>query len=233
MSALKKISLPKLFLYTLIISVCLSAFLGILAILSGDFGELQIKVLISSLTISGASLGGLCCGAAYEAHRVRHFALAGVLLVAVAAVMILAGIWGEFHSEELWKMTATVSVFAAGFAHMCLLQLARLARVYHWALWAAYVVVFGLCAIISVMLWGEYGDDLIFRIMGVDAILVGAVSILIPIMHRLSRGEISVSEGDIETALADLDDEISGLKHRLYELESMKLQLLSEDGPIR
>lgn len=226
------LSLKKFFLYSLIVSVCASAFLGIIAILSGDFGELQIKVLLTSLTISGASLAGLCCGAAYEAHRVRHFASAGILLVAVAAAMILIGLWSEVGWDEYWKMTVTVSLFAAGFAHMCLLQLARLSPRYQWTLWAAYGLVFGLCSIISGMLWLEPNGDWIFRITGVNGILVGAVSVLIPIFHRLSRGEIPVSGGDIAGALADIDYEIAGLKRRIHELESLKLRLLDSSNQV-
>lgn len=220
------ISVKKLFLYSLIVSVCASAFLGIIAIVSGNFGDLQAKVLLTSLTISGASLAGFCCGAAFETHRVRHFAAAGILLVAVAAVLILVGTWGEVSWDDYWKSAATVSIFATGFAHLCLLQLARLSRRYQWTLWAAYVLIFGLCTIISVMLWGDVDDDLMFRIMGINAILVGTVSLLIPIFHRLSHGEIPASGGDIEAVLADLDHEIAGHKQRIRELECRKLQLL-------
>jgi len=223
------VTLKKLFLYSLIVSVCASAFLGIIAILSGDFGDLQAKVLLTSVTISGASLGGLRCGAAFEAHRVRHFASAGILLVAVATVLILAGMWGEVSWDDFWKMTATVAIFAAGFAQLCLLQLARLSRRFQWTLPAAYVLIFALGAIISAMIWGDIDEEPMFRIMGVNAILVGAVSLLIPIFHRLSRGERPAREGDIETILADIDYEIAGHKQRIEELERQKLQLL--DSP--
>jgi hypothetical protein len=222
------ISLKKLFLYALIVSVCASAVLGIIAILSGDFGDLQVKVLLTSLTISGASLAGLCCGAAFEAHRGRYFACAGMLLGAVAALLILIGIWGEVSQDAFWKATATVSVFAAGFAHTCLLRLARLSRRYLWTFWAAYVLVFGLCTIISGMLWVEPQNDWSFRIMGVNAILVGAVSLLIPIFHRLSRDEIPSSERDRRITLAEIDDEIARHKQRIEELERRKLRVLEQ-----
>lgn len=224
----RKISLKQVFLYSLIASVCLSAFLGIIAILSGDFGELQIKVMLTSLTISDASLGGLCCGAAYEAKRVPYFALAGILLVGITALMLLFGIWNEVHWDAYWQMVGTMSAFATAFAHLSLLQMARLTRLYQSAIWFAYVVDFSMCGLISYLIWWDYGfdEDWMFRLIGVDAILIAAVSILIPILHRLSRGENDLSESNLETSLADINYEISQLKQRLQELEQQKIRLL-------
>ncbi|MBD3673527.1 MAG: hypothetical protein HUJ26_08365 [Planctomycetaceae bacterium] len=223
-------SIKNVFLYSLIVSVCLSAFLGIIAILSGDFGELQIKVILTSLTISGASLGGLCCGAAYEARRVPFFALAGILLVGVTALMLLFGIWTEVRWDAYWQMVGTMSAFATAFAHLSLLQMARLTRLYQTAIWFGYVVDFAMCGLISYLIWWDYGfdEDWMFRLIGVDAILIAAVSILIPILHRLSRGEVDITDGDIEATLADIDYEMSSLKQRLQELEAQKIRLLEQ-----
>jgi hypothetical protein len=66
MNGLENISLKRLFLQSLIVSIGLCALLGILAIVMGSFGKFEVKVLLTTLTISGASLCGLCCGAAIE-----------------------------------------------------------------------------------------------------------------------------------------------------------------------
>ena len=52
----------KAFLYALIGSVVLSALLGIGAILSGRFGWFEIRILLTTITISVASICGLACG---------------------------------------------------------------------------------------------------------------------------------------------------------------------------
>ncbi|MDC0273889.1 MAG: hypothetical protein P8M30_08705 [Planctomycetaceae bacterium] len=225
----QRVSLKNIFLYSLIASVCLSALFGIIVILSGDFGEMKLKFLLTSLTISGASLGGLCCGAAFEARRVPHFATAGVLLIGMTALMILFGMWTEFDWELYWKMVGTMSAFSGAFAHLSLLHMARLKSSYRYVTWAAYAVDFLMCGIISYMIWSDFNlfnEELIFRLLGVDAILIGVVSILLPILHRLSRGELDLSGDNFENILADIDAEISTLKQRIDVLETQKFKML-------
>jgi len=224
-------SIKIVFLYSLIASVCPSAFVGIIVILSGDFGQLEVKVLLTTLTISGASLGGLCCVAAYEARKVPYFATAGVLLVGMTALMILIGVWTESDWELFWKTVGTMSAFSVAFAHLCLLNMARLKSAYRYATRSAYVVDFLMCGIITYLIWTEFGfvnEDIIFRVLGVNAILIGVVSFLIPILHRLSLGEVEVSGDNYETALENIDEEIAQLKDRLNELETQKMKVLEE-----
>ena len=226
-----RVSLKKVFLYSLIVSVCLSALFGIIAILSGDFGDTEIKILLTSLTISAASLGGLCCGAAYEARRVPYFATAGVLLIGMTALMILFGLWTELDWDLYWRMVGMMSTFSGAFAHLCLLHMARLKSSYQYVTWAAYTVDFLMCGIVSYMIWSDFNlfnEEIIFRLLGVDAILIGVVSILIPILHRLSRGEVEVSGDNYEAVLANIDEEIVQLKERLNELEAQKMKLLEK-----
>ncbi len=228
MQSLPQISLKKWFLYALIGSVAVSALLGMLAILVGDFGEFEIRVLLTSLTISGASLCGLSSGAALEAKRARVLPACGIGLAIVAAAMIVFGIWTEVQPDEFWKTTLTMAVFAAACSHMALLLLARLAPRYAWSLWAATVAVFGVALIVTVMMWAEVHEETMFRLLGVAGILDGAITILIPIFHRLSRGnvEIPASVADAPT-LSEIDREISQLQSRLDDLERLREQVTS------
>src|SRR5436190_10088465 len=90
-------------LWLLIASVVVSALLGIWAILSGNFGELQARVLLTTLTITGASVIGLACGAYWETGRMRWLPLLGIILAIFAATMIIIGIWFEPKGDFLWK----------------------------------------------------------------------------------------------------------------------------------
>ncbi len=58
--------LEKWALKVLIVSVGTSALLGVIALLTGEFGESQVKVLFTAMTVAGASIIGLACGAALE-----------------------------------------------------------------------------------------------------------------------------------------------------------------------
>lgn len=229
----QQIPLKKLFLYALIGSVSVSAVLGILVILIGDFGEFEGRILLTSLTISGASLCGLSCGAALDAKRARVLPACGIGLAVLAALMIIAGIWTEAHSEMFWKSTATVAIFAAACSHMALLLLARLSPKYAWSFWAAFGAVYGVALIITVMLWAEVDEEPIFRLLGVAAILDGAITILIPIFHRLSRADIELLPTDIGPTLVEIDGEIAQLQARLDELERLREKVTGADPGTR
>jgi hypothetical protein len=64
--------------------------------------------------------------------------------------------------------------------------------------------------------FGESPGDV--QLLGVAAIIDAAVSILIPILHRLSKAEVT-REGEIA---ADIDAEIAKLRERIAELERGK-----------
>ena len=59
----------RIFLYTLIASTVLSAVIGIGVILFGDFGQFEVRVLMTTLTVTAASILGLACGAYFESGR--------------------------------------------------------------------------------------------------------------------------------------------------------------------
>jgi hypothetical protein len=219
-------SVKQAFLYALVVSVGLSAILGIMAILSNRFGWLEIRVLLTAVTIAGASICGLACGAYLATNRGQVLAGTGVALTLLAAVLIVAGIWMiDKTSDTYWQLAASASVFAVACAHLALLSLARLAEWFRWSLAAAYVVIFGVAALIVVAIIAEPRGDGMFRLLGVAVILDATITLLIPIFHRLSRPEFA--EESEKVALANqesIDAEIARLRERIAELERQKLQ---------
>jgi len=207
--------------------VSLSAVLGILAILMRDFGQLALKVLMTTGTISAMSLCGLCCGAVMEIRRKRWLPLLGIALAGLAAVLLIAGIWLEAGVERFWKITATVSVFAIALSHLSLLELARLSPRFAWAMPAAYAVVLTVAGLTSGIFWEVWEGDDVYRLLGVAAVLDAAVTLLIPIFHRLSEDD---SEAETRPSLADIDREMAELEARFDELKAMKESALREDS---
>jgi hypothetical protein len=176
-------------LWFLIVSVAISAVLGIIAILTGDFGSLQIRVILTTLTISAASICALTSGALWEARGQRVLPTAGIVLALSAAALIITAIWLEIESEQYLKFMAATGVMAIATAHDCLLSLARLARRFIWARVVALASVYGLALFVIVCIYSEPGGDLAFRVIGALAIVVAAITIIIPIFHRLSRDD--------------------------------------------
>jgi hypothetical protein len=219
----------KAFLYALIGSVVIGALLGIMAILSGRFGWLEVRVLLTTATIAVGSICGLACGAYLSAGRGRILPLAGIALTLVATGMVIAGIWRETFSDGYWQTAVSASVFAVACAHLSLLSMARLAEWFRWSLTAAYVVILGVAGLIVLMILQERHGTGMMQLLGVAAIVDAAITIVIPILHRLSRDELSSQTGTGKTGsakpqLAEIDAEIARLRERIAELERMKVQ---------
>ena len=232
----EKSALPikKSFLYCLIISVAIAAAVGISAILSGDFGEVEIRILLTTLTVSAGSMCGLACWAYLASRRGKILPLAGIALTFAGFSMILIGIWGEVDSEEFWKVTASAGVFAVACAHLALLSLARLAQWFQWSLVVAHIVVFGVASLIVFLIFtfSEGEKEGMFRLLAVAAIVDAAITLLIPIFHRLSRSAqpaTPVLNGAVdspEEKIGVVDQEIGELKARIGVLEARKRELM-------
>jgi ssDNA-binding Zn-finger/Zn-ribbon topoisomerase 1 len=185
-------------LWFLIVSVAISAVLGIIAILTGNFGKFEIRIIFTTLTISAASIGALACGAASEAGRHKELATTGMVLAIVAAVLLIAGIWFEPEGEQFWKFTASLSVLAAATAHACLLSLAKLAQRFAWSRIFALAAVYLLATLIIVALYSEPTGDFTLRLIGTTSIIVAAITVITPIFHRLSRDDFHAALAETE-----------------------------------
>ncbi len=225
---MKNLNLKKTFLNTLIGSIVVSALLGIWAILSGEFGEFQARILGTTLTVVGTSLLGLACGAFWESPRSSEMALkaipaAGIILAFVAALMVLIMIWGKY--DDIWKAAAISGIFAFSLAQLSLLSMANLAKRFEWVLTVAFLVVLSLAAINSILIIvePESESNFVMRLIGVLAVIDAAITVMIPILHRLSRGDFSGNQ----TSLEKIDAEILGLKEQLDRLEQQREKILN------
>ena len=206
--------LRRLFLIGLIASVATSALIGIGVLLFGDFGMIEVRVLMTTLTITVTSIFGLACGAYFETGRGRYMPITGIALSIIAAVMCFLIIWNALDQYEPFiKSFITATIIAAACSHLSLLSLARLDRRFSWTRVAAVVCVVLLCSIFLYILWFEpEGDsDLIYRILGVLGILLAAITVITPVLHKLSSAESGIDA---------LDQEIAKLREKLSELEA-------------
>lgn len=183
------IPIRRLAVAALIASLVVSGLLGIAALLVQEFGELQFKVLLSSLTVSAASILALASGAALRLGR-RRLAEAGIVTTVLSAVLILVLLW--FEVNEIWfvRAVASVGTVAVALSHASLLALARLSPRYEWIRTLAYVSVVLLTGVLISLYWIEQNEPWYFRLMGILSICVTVLTVLVPIFHRLSVAEL-------------------------------------------
>ena len=212
--------------------------MGIWAILSGEFGELQARVLGTTLTVVGTSILGLACGAYLESPYLRKTSLkivplAGIILAVLAALITLWLIWGAGGwsiGDGIFKTLIVSGIFSFSLAHLSLLSLARLARRFRWAIVTAYVAVLLLASIISaiVIFDPDSEDFLVSRLIGVLAVIDAAITVMIPIFHRLSRGEFVDTEGEV--SVDKIEAEIANLKSQISRLEKQREDILNAEN---
>ena len=215
------INLRRLFLYLLIGSVALSAIIGIGVLLLGDFGLIEVRVLMTTMVITIVSVLGLACGAYIEVRGGKHVPLAGIAFSVIAGLMSFFIIWNVLDDEEVFiKSFLTATLLAAACSHLSLLSLARLDRRFSWTRISAVVCIVLLCSILLLILWFEPAgeSDLIYRMLGVLGILLASITVMTPVLHKLSSGEAT-------DAIGALDKEIEELKARLIRLEDERARL--------
>ena len=180
----------------IIVSLSLTALIGIITLLSGDFGEVQGRVLLTTLLLAGFSITVLC-HLAVVGRALRAVGFVGVAVSGVALVIGLLLIWGEASfSDDLWKAFGTFGVLSVSFAHANLLLLLGQRRntVVRVLLFATVACV-GLVALLICLPILTEGDipgdngDAYWRLLGVVAILDVLGSIVLPVTGRFLRDE--------------------------------------------
>ena len=219
-------NLKRTFLYTLIGAVALSAILGIAGILGGSGGWVEFRMLLTTVTISGASICGLACGAYLETRRGRVLPVVGLGLALLAGFLVIVALWFEPKADAYWRLTGCTSTMAVAFAHLSCLSMARLANRFRWARYAGFCFVLAVAGIIVAMiLANERGGESVWKVLAIMAIGAASLTVLTPIFHWLSRHDLAETVSDPDARRRFIDDEIATLKARIVDLEQQKREI--------
>ena len=183
-----RLGLQRLALYVLIASVVVSAAMGVFALLVGEFEETQGKLLVTSLSVSGAGIVAMACGFAWERGQLGPFPLLGIGAGLLGFGLLIAGMWVEIESEPYWRLTGSLLVVAVAMMHASVVSPFGLAGRFRWVLAATYALNALLTALVVVAIWDEPEWSGYWRTMGTVAILLAAATIAIPVLRRLGEG---------------------------------------------
>lgn len=224
----------KVLLYLLVGSVILSAVLGILIVLRNTWGWFEVRVVLTTITIAVASLCGLAGDLSRTPRGTNLLPRTALVLTFAAAGLVLIGMWGDIDSEGYWKTTAVLSIFATATVHISLLSNARLAARFRWVYLIAVQVIYGLAALLTAMIFLELGDEGMFQMLAAVAILDAALTLVIPLLHRISRTDdhTVVATPLEERNLSAIDEQIATLQQQLKHLEKIRAELVGNPtGP--
>ena len=182
-----------------IASMSLTAVVGIVALLSGDFGDTQIQIILTTLLITGFSVTALC-HLAIAGRPVRVVGFVGLAVSAAALVLGLALIWlvwGDGSSAVFqllrWFTVSGILALSLAQANLLLLLAGRRHPVLRVALGATLAAI-GLLALLLALpivtdgaIPGPDNADAYARSVGVVAILDALGTVVLPVVALFLR----------------------------------------------
>ncbi|GAA4675834.1 hypothetical protein [Nocardioides nanhaiensis] len=168
-----------------------AALLGVLVLVGGELGDLQVQVLLTTLLVGAASVAALCYLTTAGSPQWPVGAAGGVLLtLPVAAGLVL--VWFQPQDAEgLARAFGVGAVLSASWAQVCVLvALARggapSVRVVQCLTLVPLAV---LALVLSAMVLGADPGDGGLRVLGVAAILDVLGTVVTAVLARLAEAD--------------------------------------------
>ncbi len=178
----------------IIVSLSVTALVGIFAVLFGTFNEVQGRIMLTTGLIGVASILALCDLAALD-RAFRWLSIAGLALVGVTLIVGLILIWtdwdGGLDAEVLWKTFGLAGFAAVSAAHGSLLLLlgGRTNPVVRFGLWVTLGLIATLYLLLAALIVtnGDVGSEGYARFIGTVAILDVLGTIVVPVVALFLR----------------------------------------------
>jgi len=193
-------------IYGIVISFSLAAVVGIIALLGGDFGETQGKIILTTLLMGATSITALC----HLAIADRAMRLVGFVGLAASAVALVSGVvliwrdWNDPAFEDWLRVFATAGIVAVSFAHANLLLLlaGRRRRLIRVGLMVTLVMIAAVAIMIILPIVSEgqipgfANEDWYWRLFGVFGILDVLGTVVVPVMAIFVKDAPAVAVAD-------------------------------------
>ena len=144
-------------------SVVINAVLGIVALFATEFGEFQSDILLTSLSISTASVLSLAMFPARERYLVRPLPSIGIGLTILGFGLFLVLIWTDFDEYGMAKLAASFLVLGIAAAYVSLVALAVINQKFVNIVRGAYVLAIVLSGFVVGAIWGSPDGDVLLR----------------------------------------------------------------------
>lgn len=233
--------LQKRFLMAFIAFLALTAALAVWAVLAGDeMSSLQVRVLLSSTTITVTSICGLASASSIRALGTGVPAALGIGVAALAAVLILVEVWWNEAGDTYERLMWSVMVLAIGWAHALLLLSARPRRQQRWVP-VATVCAIGLVTglVIGVIMELFDFEEALLKTVVVASVLAALGTLVVPILHVMARRDTETGPQAGERLVLHRDTDglwrdATGRRHRVIALDkappAVSSPFSTEDG---
>lgn len=181
--------LKKVFLYTLIGSLIVSALVAVVTVLVGDFNKVTARVLFTLVMVIVHSL--LSLGFSWNIQRkqlLRRFNLFSntiFFLLVLSFLTSIFGIWKIISPSVVADVYQTYFIVAFAALHADVLTKAlKKQRYLDYIIQANYIFMAVVIALLQIFIYGDPGE-LLMRILAACGIIDGTLTLLVIIFYRL------------------------------------------------
>ena len=102
---------------------------------------------------------------------------------------------------------------------------------FRWVTFIGNQLIYGLAVMLSIVIVGEIDSESMWRFIAALSIVVGAITLIIPILHRIGRmggAKLQQLMPNDQRNIASIDEEIARLHAQIEQLERVKATILDE-----
>ena len=182
--------MKKNFLKLLVAALSLSALIGIIMILTGNF---EFRILFTALLIFIYSLAGLCSLSNYDKENLKFFSILGMTFAFIACLYSIGLVWSIFifdiFSANSWNIIITLNILCWSSAHISLLLLIDDKNDNVYVLKRATIILALIVDTIELLtIWNYFEPSKTFkRIILVTDILIILGTITTPILSKMYK----------------------------------------------
>jgi len=164
-------------------SIFANALLGVWAV-AGSLGEVESRILVTSLLITACGSVALACGTAIPEFRLGPLPILGITAAVPGFALLIAAFWEDFGVDAIWQSGATLVAVAVFAAFASLMSAVHLQGGYRRLLPTAYTLAAAGGAFLISVVWGFNPKDG-WRLFGILMVLLGAATLAALIAARL------------------------------------------------
>lgn len=185
-----KPNFSRIFLISMIVFFIASGIVGASFLLFGSFGEVQLRILLTTLTLFTFSLLGLASSRMLKFKDFRRtMGVIGLIMVSIASLLILPMIWGIISFEEIiGKIIIISSIIAVSMAHISLIIGKNKTRIINIAFHTTLILIAIVALMLIYFVITNYNVETGFwKVLGFFVILDIVGSIVTPLMRKLIK----------------------------------------------
>lgn len=186
-----------------IASLSIAAIVGIVMLLSGDFGDTQARIMGTTLIVGAFSILALA-DLTVAGRRTRWVGWIGAAIAAVTGAIGILMVWGTLEDwNDAFKWFAVGIVLSIALAQSCMLLLLEQRR--HGLFRIGLPLTLLFIAVVSLMLLlpiltdgdipGAGHEDWYWRVFGVSLILAVLGSVVLPVAGLIMRERPAAAAG--------------------------------------